>query len=211
MLIVMLIKDKRLKKLLLIYLWIGVFFFFGVSISFSEPYRHTGMNLTFPDQMADMHKVKVADFEMERPGLGVAIAYNGPGIIATIYLYNMGMVSVPEDTDSPVLQRHFMQAIEDVFQVGHQGLWKNTKKISEDVVFLRSSQTNRKALCASFSYSRYNTEFLSKMCLFAHKNHFIKIRFTYRKDIRLKAEDTFKILLGDIAYILEDETVATNK
>lgn len=167
--------------------------------------------MTFPDQLAGMHKVKVTDFEMERPGLGVAIAYSGPSTIATIYLYNMGMVSVPENTDSPVLLRHFMQAIEDVFQVGRQGLWKNTKKISEDVVFLRSFQTNRKALCASFSYSRYDIEFLSKMCLFAHKNHFIKIRFTYRKDTRLKAEDTFKILLGDIAYIIEDETVATNK
>jgi len=178
-------------------------FFMGVGTSFSESYSHPGTGMSFPDHLAGMDRGKIADFEKDHPGLGISVGYNGPRIIATIYLYTMGMTSIPDDTDSPAFVAHFRQTAEDIFQAGRQGLWNDVKKTSEEALFIGPSQTGRKALCYSFSYSPNKDDLLSKLCLFTYRNHFVKIRFTYGKDIKTKAEETFKILLEALADIIE--------
>lgn len=118
---------------------------------------------------------------------------------------------MPENIDSPVFIAHFKQTVNDVFQAGRQGLWNDVKKTSEDILFTRPSQAGRKALCASFSYTSNNVDLLSKLCLFTYKNHFVKIRFTYRKDIKIKAEETFGRLLEALTDGMEMKPAAEHK
>jgi hypothetical protein len=194
-----------LKKLGYMIFLIAMIFFVGAGASYPEPYSHPGTGMVFPDHLAGIDKGRITDHEKEHPGLGISIGYNGPRITATIYLYTMGMASVPENIDSPAFVAHFGQTAEDVFQAGRQGLWNNVKKTSEDILFIGPPETDRKALCDAFSYSRNNDDLLSKLCLFSYRNHFVKIRFTYGKDIKIKAEETFGKFVETLANEMEIE------
>jgi hypothetical protein len=175
--------------------FITIILLVGMGTSFSDPYLNPGTGISFPDNLAGMVKTSVVDYEKKLPGLGTSVGYNGPRIAAMIYVYTMGMIFVPDTIDSPGFVSHFRQTAEDIFWAGRQGLWNNVKKTSEEVLFIGPPETGQKALCNSFSYSRNNDEFLSKLCLFAYKNHFVKIRFTYGRDIKDQAEETFAKLL----------------
>ncbi len=167
----------------------------GTGTSFSDPYLNPGTGMSFPDELPGMTKTSVIDHEKKHPGFGTSVGYNGPRIAATIYVYTMGMTSVPDSIESPDFVSHFRQTAEEIFQAGRQGLWNNVKRTSEEILFIGPPEASRKALCDSFSYSRNNDELLSKLCLFAYKNHFVKIRFTYGRDIKDQAEQIFAKLL----------------
>lgn len=165
----------------------------------AEPYMHHETGLVFPERLAGMDRGKVTDFETEQPGLGVSIGYNAPGITVTIYLYNMGMESVPDSLQSPVFRSHFKQVVDDVVQAGQLGYYGNLKKTSETAVSLSALQTGPNALCASFIYIQNDVERLSKLYLLPFRKHFLKVRFTYDRNIQSKAEDTLKKFLDYLA------------
>lgn len=192
---VLLTKERRLRKIGLIISFITIILLVGISTSFSDPYLNPETGILFPDHLPGMTKVSVVEYEKKHPGLGISVGYNGPRIAATIYVYNMRMTSVPNNIESPDFVAHFKQTAEDIFQAGRQGLWNNVRRTSEEILFVGQPETGLKAQCGSFSYSRNNDELLSKLCLFAYKNYFVKIRFTYAKDIKDKAEETFARLL----------------
>lgn len=180
--------------------------------SIAEPYQHPATGLVFPDQISGMKKGKVTDYEVEHPGLGVAIGYNALGITVTIYLYTLGMKSLPSNLESQVFRKHFAQVVGEVIRAGEKGMYENVKKASEGEVFLKgTTQTGPKALSASFSYLQNGRERLSKLYLLGHKNHFLKVRFTYDRNAQAIAEQTHKQFQEDLATLIEGVPASHNK
>jgi hypothetical protein len=169
----------------------------------AAPYQHPATGLVFPDRLASMQKDKVTDYEKDNPGLGVGIGYNSPGITLTIYVYNYGIKSLPGSPDDPAIRQHFAQVVGDVMTMGLRGRYIDLVKSQETEVVLGSSPTGPKALSASFSYVQNNVERLSKLYLTSYKNHFVKVRYTYNKGVHVRAENTLRQLLEELAVMFQ--------
>jgi tetratricopeptide (TPR) repeat protein len=184
-------------------LFLPVSLFFAVC-SLAEPYQHPETGIIFPEQLAGLKMISVTDYEKEKPGLGISIGYGDSSGTATIYLYNLGIKAVPEDIDSPHFKKHFIQVLNDVIRAGDNGPYHNVKMLSEEELFIGNSQTGIKALSASFSYVMVHNrkEVLSKLYLMSWNNHFLKLRFTYHKDMRIQGEETLKQLIGELSMMI---------
>ena len=192
---------KRLGVLLILVQFTLIGLFAGETNA--AQYRHPATGLEFPDTIAGMMKGNVTDFEKKHPGLGVSIGYNGPGITVTIYLYNLGLKSISNDVAAPIQQKHFNEAVQEVYWAGKKGYYRSLKELGKGTTFLGSNHVGPKALFASFNYIQNGIERLSKLYLTGYENHFLKIRFTYNKVVRTQAEETQTRFLGEIGKMLE--------
>ena len=86
----------------------STFIFVAITISLlmfrgalAEAYRHNETGIVFPDRVTILEKrAEVTSYEAKSPGLGVSVGYDGPGITVTVYVYTMGMKSIPTDLNS---------------------------------------------------------------------------------------------------------------
>jgi len=169
----------------------------------TNSYRHPATGLTFPDSVEGIVRGDVTDFEGKNPGLGVSVPYDRPGITVTVYIYTFGFKSIPSDLSSPTLKNHFAQVMNDIYEVEKRGYYKSVKKTAEGVTFLRADKTDPQALSASFSYVQNGVERLSKVYLLGHRQHFVKIRFTYDKSVQAQVEEKLTAFLNTMADMLE--------
>jgi len=174
-------------------------------------YIHSQTAMVFPDQLAGMDRGTVTDFEKEHPGYGVSIGYNAPGITVTIYLYNLGMESLSDSLESPVLAAHFEQVVEDVVQAGRMGMYDSLQKTAEAVVVFPPRQSGHGALSANFSMVQQGVDRISNLYLLVYRNHFLKVRFTYDRNVQAQAENSLDQFLAYLAANLEKEHAAPNK
>ena len=99
---IMLVKDRtptwRLRIGLLIIMSLLL-----CHTSWAEPFRHSATDILFPDIVAGLERQqKVTDYESSKPGYGISVGYDGPGIIVTIYIYTLGMPEVPPDVNNSI-------------------------------------------------------------------------------------------------------------
>ncbi len=171
--------------------------------AWAEAYRHRPTGIVFPDRVATLEKeARVTDYEADNPGLGVSVAYNGPGVTVTIYVYTMGMKTIPADLRSSTLKMHLKQATGDIVSAGEEGHYSNVKKISDGEAAWGSDATGTTSLHASYSYTQRGRDRLSHLYLMGYRNHFLKVRFTYDKEIQEAAEKTQKDFLAEFRRIL---------
>ncbi|MDP3259621.1 MAG: hypothetical protein Q8M34_03410, partial [Thermodesulfovibrionales bacterium] len=159
--------------------------------------------LIFPDSVEGIIIGNVTDFEGKNPGLGVSVPYDRQGITVTVYLYTLGLRSISDDLASPSLKEHFNQVIQDIYKVEKLGYYKFVNKTAEGITFFRADKTGLQALFASFSYVQNGVERLSKVYLLGHKQHFVKIRFTYDKSVQAQVEEKLTAFLNTMADMLE--------
>lgn len=115
--------------------------------AWADAYHHKPTGIVFPDRLATLEKgTRVTDYEAENPGFGVSIRYNSPGITVTIYLYTMGMKTIPSDPQSSILKNHFKQAESEIVRMEEMGYYSNVKKISDGVAAWDSSGTKTTSL-----------------------------------------------------------------
>jgi hypothetical protein len=186
----------------------GLLFLLFACITFTadaqtNSYRHPATGLIFPDGVEGIIRGNVNDFEGKNPGLGVSVPYDRPGITVTVYIYTFGFKSIPNDLLSPILKNHFAQVMNDIYEVEKRGYYKFVKKTAEEITFLRADKTGPQALFASFSYVQNGVERLSKVYLLGHKQHFVKIRFTYDKSVHAQVEEKLTAFLNAMADMLE--------
>lgn len=168
-------------------------------------YHHPPTGIVFPQRLATLQKApEVTDYEMKSPGLGVSIGYGEPGIKVTIYLYTLGMDSIPDNLQSPILSKHFKDATEAILQIEEIGHYSNVKKLSEGAAQWDASQTDTTSLHAVFSYTERGRECLSHLYLMGFRNHFLKVRFTYLKSYQKPAEEVQRQFLAELSRLLED-------
>jgi hypothetical protein len=171
----------------------------------AEPYQHPETMLIFPDRFAGLEKLSVKNYEKDNPGLGISVGYGAPGGTATIYLYTMGMKSVPSKIGDPQFKKHFRQVVEEVFLSGENGTYKDVRKTGEEETVFGASKTGIKALSASFTFviAHSGTAVFSKLYLMSYNNHFLKLRFTYPRDMRLQGESILKVFIENLVVMIE--------
>ena len=144
----------------------------------------------------------ITDYETEKPGLGFSVGYNGPGLKVTVYVYTMGIKTIPEDLDSSILKDHFKKAANDILYMEELGHYSNVKNISDGEAKWGAGETQMRSLYGSYGYTQRGRDCLSHLYLMGFRNHFLKVRFTYDREIQGNAEKIRNEFLGEFSRIL---------
>jgi hypothetical protein len=140
--------------------------------------------LRFPDKIAGAERGEPHEYEKTNPGLGHSVQYGMPGWAITVYIYDMGRTSIPDDPQSEVVKGQLDEARREVFQVRSKVEWKRDFSIGSESRRVRFS-------CGAFAYADKASEPLDGfVCLTAWKNKFVKFRLTTRAQKGSEAEAT---------------------
>ena len=75
--------------------------------------------LSIPDRVGSLVYARTIDFESKSPGLGYALRFGGqPGWMVDVYLYDLGLKTIPSDAESEVIKNQLTQARGDIFELG---------------------------------------------------------------------------------------------
>ena len=132
----------------------------------------------------------MTDFEKDHPGLGVGILYRSsdPAIYADFYIYNLGIKSIPDGSNTKEIHDQWKQAEDDIYTLEKQGKYLSVKKLYEASALLGMDRNAPTALRADFSYTSNGTKKLSYLYLLGYKKNFIKIRFTFPETLKKEGE-----------------------
>ena len=138
--------------------------------------------LSIPDRVGSLVYGRSIDFESKRPGLGYALRFGGqPGWMVDVYLYDLGLKTIPADADSEVLRSQLAQARGDVFELGKRGTYANVTDKGD----FKVPETGRpRFICSSFGYlrgERVDIDVESYLCLSSWNDKFVKVRMTAPK------------------------------
>jgi hypothetical protein len=74
--------------------------------------RYHGVD--FPAEFAEGRRLSTRDYEATNPGLGFSAGYRHRNATSTLYVYDLGLKSIPDDISSAVVVRQFEQARSDI-------------------------------------------------------------------------------------------------
>jgi len=138
--------------------------------------------LSIPDRVGSLVYGRTVDFESTSPGLGYALRFSGqPGWMVDVYLYDLGLKTIPADAESDVIRNQLARARGDVFELGKRGTYAN---VTDKGDFPVPATGKPRFVCSSFSYlrgERVDVDVESYLCLSSWKNKFVKVRMTAPK------------------------------
>lgn len=135
-------------------------------IAFSDKASKSG----FPYEIGWLHYDGVTDYDAAA-GLGQSIAYNAPGIKATVYVYDKMLTDIPSDIDASVVRNELEAAVSELME-----LHPTTRPLGD---LLKSN-------ILLFQLFRIDDD-VSVVALGVIRGKFIKLRITY-KDYALLVE-----------------------
>jgi hypothetical protein len=138
------------------------------------------LEIEFPE-IKGWKKSEVLKYPREE--LGYSINYDSPeGGRVTVYVYDAGLKTIPNDINSSILKDEIQRAKEEIKAFGEAGLYENVKEIKNDTVTLGGAAGKIKALHSLFNFRAGGRDLTSEIFLFSYQNKFIKIRATRLKD-----------------------------
>lgn len=138
--------------------------------------RYHGME--FPPEFAEGQRFSTRDYEASNPGLGFSAGYRHRNAVSTLYIYDLGLKSVPDDISSPVVSRQFAQARSDiaVAQAGAAALG------STGQLTLADARNRPRLTCEGFELKRADQPPVTTyLCLGVVDGKFFKVRMTTRQ------------------------------
>jgi hypothetical protein len=70
--------------------------------------------LVFPFEIGWLHFCRSENNELDAPGLGHSLGYKAPGIVCSLYVYDRGLPSIPDDVADTIVQEEFESAAHDI-------------------------------------------------------------------------------------------------
>jgi len=134
--------------------------------------------LTFPASIAGAERISVRDYEKDHPGLGYSVGYRQPGVVSTVYIYDLKKRGIPDDPSAPAIKAEFDAAKGDMMVVLQQGLYS---KVEPKEQFWAADAHNRtRLLCGAATVVRSDgpDELASYLCVGGWNGKFIKFRIT---------------------------------
>lgn len=143
--------------------------------------HESSIDVSFPDDVAGFSFDRRTEFPQKE--LGVNLAYSRPGpVVGSVYIYSAGRKSIPAGTESPAVRKHFAQVIGEVRMMQTLG------KARAVTLLEGEEQTTSYGGCGpEFIWRGYEIELaegttmVSFTYLTAMKDHFVKLRMSYRK------------------------------
>lgn len=148
-----------------------------------------------PTAFGDLRRISMTNNETAQSGAGVSVGYSSSHIEATLYIY--GRDEIPDGVLSEHCREHFVQCIQDVFQMARH----LKREVSLVGCQLRGSDlSGPEFLQASFLQCGEQGARLSVLYLTARDQKFVKLRMTTAlTEIALQvieaAIDSYSILL----------------
>lgn len=127
--------------------------------------------------------------------LGYSVGYTGKGAAVTVYVYNGGNKSIPNDLTG-IVKAELERAKSDIFAAERAGYYTDVEEVKSDTAIVGGQKGKVKALRALFTLTARGMEMNSEIYIFPYENNFIKIRATHPKSsiIAIPEEDLIKLL-----------------
>lgn len=168
------------------------------------PYTEPASGLVIPESLGGLPRVSAYDYESRHPGLGVSFKYavREPLVFADIYVFNGGMSMIPSGIEDPAVVRMFESAVGEIRAMGEMGRYRDVKLIGSDSIPLGEAPDAPRALRARFSFTLAAGPVYSHVYGLAARNHFVKLRFTYRQEDAEQAVPMLGAALKDLARMV---------
>ena len=127
-----------------------------------------------PEKIAGCEKGEYHRYEPA--ALGGSVPYGGPGLVVTVYAYDMGMENIATDLDDAVLQGTFRQAQAEIRLAMEKGDYSEVTDLNP-----KEKRSAFGTLVASFRVVRTNGDLkdkplFSEVHVFGARGHVIKFR-----------------------------------
>jgi hypothetical protein len=154
----------------------------SAAAAFAQDRLRAVYGLSIPDRVGSLVYARTIDFESKSPGLGYALRFSGRrGWMVDVYLYDLGLKTIPADVGSEVIRNQLAQARGDVFELGKRGTYAN---VADKGDFAVPATGKPRFVCSSFNYlrgDRVDIDVDSYLCLSSWNNKFVKVRMTAPK------------------------------
>lgn len=163
----------------------------SAAAAFAQEKLTSVYGLSIPDRVGSLVYARSVDFESKSPGLGYALRFGGqPGWLVDVYLYDLGLKTIPADAESEVIRNQLAQARGDVFELGKRGTYAD---VTDKGDFTVPASGKPRFVCSSFSYrrgERVDIDVESYLCLSSWNDKFVKVRMTAPKGSLTRADAT---------------------
>ena len=163
----------------------------STAAAFAQEKLTSVYGLSIPDRVGSLVYARSVDFESKSPGLGYALRFGGqPGWLVDVYLYDLGLKTIPADAESEVIRNQLAQARGDVFELGKRGTYAD---VTDKGDFTVPASGKPRFVCSSFSYrrgERVDIDVESYLCLSSWNDKFVKVRMTAPKGSLTRADAT---------------------
>jgi hypothetical protein len=136
-------------------------------------YQHPETRFVFPAVIGAFERQSAEHYPDAR--LGVKVGYVARGLgRADIYLYDLGIVGIPDGIDSKAVRDAFASAAADVEEMGRRGYYLDLRRISKPGATLEISGRTPRFLLAG-----YEEPVVSLLIVTGARASFLKVRYTY--------------------------------
>lgn len=145
------------------------------------PDRHDATGLNFPPQIADATKFGSTDFGKTagKPELGHGWNYRvGDQLIATVYVYDLAMRSIPDGPSSPVVQQQFETSLQEIYQLAKYNRYEDIRTAKEPTDCTIGRLVFRCITLAAIR-SADRKHVYSALMLTGYRNNFVKLRLDW--------------------------------
>jgi hypothetical protein len=155
-------------------------------------------NVKFPDVDGWTRGEKV---QYPTSELGYSVSYGSPSGRVTVYVYNAGLKTIPNDLTGPVADQ-MTTARKDIKAMVEQGGYDSSTEGKVETVTVGGPTGKVRSLHTEFTLKAKGNEFDSETYIFPYNDYFVKIRITRPKAVG-KTEDLQELLksLDDVFSI----------
>ena len=146
--------------------------------------------VTFPARLGQLAYDRKHTFPQKE--LGIALLYRLPGrpLWATVYIYNLGLATLPSDLADTVVTEAFSKVLGDVKQAASMGQVKDLNLQDETPRQFTAASCGRTLLRTDFQFRGQEGPLKSYALLTTHANHFLKVRISHASESRELTEAT---------------------
>jgi len=135
---------------------------------------------SFPSSISDWERQSSYNYEKEAPGGGVSISYGLNDAVATLYIYNMNLKTIPSGISSKVIKGEFSESKAAIITAKLQGYYQDVVKKNEGKAKFGLDK-KMSFLFANYYITQNDIDLDSYLYITAIKNHYFKIRVTSTK------------------------------
>lgn len=168
------------------------------------PYTHVPSGLVLPESLGGMARYSAHDYEPAHPGLGMSFKYlaASSAAFADVYVFNERLPSIADGTGDPLVERMLERAVGEIRSMEKAGHYVGVVPLGREDVALDARPGAPHMLLASFTYVMPSGPVFSNVYGMGARNHFVKVRFTYRKDQADEAQGLLVSFLQDLGAVV---------
>jgi hypothetical protein len=133
-----------------------------------------------PATLAGLERDEIKGYD--KPELGASASYKKPGLLVTVYLYDLGVEEIGVGVTDATVRKAFQMAVSDITEAAKQGYYSDVEEVDRGSA---SFGKNHRTLRSRFRLTRLKGEdagkrFVSEIHAWGGLGHIVKLRVTGR-------------------------------